>query len=173
MSEKESSSEEELRPNRSQQCRRTHDMSFSSAEEGMADDINNFDREEEADSAEESIAKVSTRVQTSIHNNALFQDMSGPQLSKEGFKNAMKGAKRVDEVAPNVILKEEIVSHYHKVRCDYGNFLLMLPHQELLGRGAWAAKAKKKMREKYFVSREQYVKMEAPTLKVKIENWFF
>ena len=33
-------------------------MSFSSAEEGMADDINI--REEEADSAEESIAKVST-----------------------------------------------------------------------------------------------------------------
>ena len=40
-----------------------------------------------------------------------------------------------------------------------------LPLQVLLGGGAWTAKSKKKFKKKYFVSREQYVKMEAPSLK--------
>ena len=99
-----------------------------------------------------------------FHDNALLQDVSGPQLSKEGVKNAMKEAKKVDEVAPNMILNEAILSHYHKVKYDYGQSLLTLPRQELLGGGDGTTKAKKKMREKYFISREQHVKMEAPTL---------
>ena len=45
----------------------------------------------------------------------------------------MMGAKRVDEVAPNMILNEAIVSHYHKVKYDYGQSLLTLPRHELLG----------------------------------------
>ena len=35
----------------------------------------------------------------------------------------------------------------------------------MLGGGAWTAKSKKKFRKKYFVGREQYVRMEAPSLK--------
>ena len=50
---------------------------------------------------------------------------------------------------------------------DRGSLLITL-HQELLGGGTWTAKAKKKMMEKYFNSREEHVKMEAPTLKVRI-----
>ena len=49
----------------------------------------------------------------------------------------MKGAKRVNEVAPSMILNKTILDHYHN---------------ELLGGGAWTTKAKKKMREKYFIS---------------------
>ena len=32
----------------------------------------------------------------------------------------MKGAKRIDEVAPNMSLNKVIVGHYHKVRGHYG-----------------------------------------------------
>ena len=60
----------------------------------------------------------------------------------------MKKAKRVNKVAPNMILNEVIVGHYHK---------------DLFGRGTWTAKARRKMKERYFVSRVQYTKMEAPT----------
>ena len=35
----------------------------------------------------------------------MFQDASGPQLSKETAKSAMKGRKRLDE----------IMDHYHQV----------------------------------------------------------
>ena len=35
----------------------------------------------------------------------------------------------------------------------------------MLGGGAWTSKNQKSMREKYYLSREQYSKMEAPTLK--------
>ena len=37
--------------------------------------------------------------------------------------------------------------------------------QTLLGGGTWTVKVRKKMREKYFLSRDQYIKMEAPTLR--------
>ena len=37
--------------------------------------------------------------------------------------------------------------------------------QTLLGGGTWTVKVCKNMREKYFLSRDQYVKMEAPTLR--------
>ena len=110
--------------NRSQRRRRAYDMSSSLAEEDDdAGDTNNSDREMEdkADSAEEQMAKVSTRCKILIRVNVLIQDVSGPQLSKEGVKNAMKGAKRVDEIAPNMILNEAILGHYHEVRTnDYG-----------------------------------------------------
>ena len=55
------SSEEEHRLNW-KQGRRTHDMSSSSAEEDEAGDTNNSETEDEADSAEELVAKVSTQV---------------------------------------------------------------------------------------------------------------
>ena len=42
--------------------------------------------------------------------------------------------------------------------------------QELLGGGTWTSKAKKKMREKYYVTREQHVRMEPPSLKVGVFN---
>ena len=45
----------------------------------------------------------------------MFQDVSGPQLSKETAKSAMKGRKRLDEVAPNIVLNDEIMDHYHQV----------------------------------------------------------
>ena len=35
----------------------------------------------------------------------------------------------------------------------------------LLDGGAWTSKNRKSMREKYYLSREQYIKMEVPTLK--------
>ena len=43
--------------------------------------------------------------------------------------------------------------------------MFTISSQELLGGGVWTAKIKKKMREKYFISRSQFVKMEAPSLK--------
>ena len=95
--------------------------------------------------------------------------MAGPQLSKEAIKEAMKGSKRADEITPKMILNQTILDHYHNVRMDdqdEGSPLIIL-HQELLGVGAWTKKAKKKMREKYFVAREQYARMEPPTLKVR------
>ena len=46
---------------------------------------------------------------------------------------------------------------------DQGS-LLITPHKELLGGGTWTTKAKK-MTEKYLISREQNVKMEAPILR--------
>ena len=104
MSDKEYSSKEKRRMNRSQRHRRAHDMSSSSSEEDEAGNTDNSEREDEADSAEELIAKVSTGCKTLIHDNSPSQDMNGPQLSKEGVKNAMKGTKRVDKVAPNMIL---------------------------------------------------------------------
>ena len=43
--------------------------------------------------------------------------------------------------------------------------------QVLLGGGMWSAKSKKKFKKKYFISREQFVRMEAPSLKVRIMGW--
>ena len=97
-------------------------------------------------------------------------DVAGPQLSKATVKTAMKGAKRVDEIALNMILNQTILDHYHNVRepgKGQGNLLIFLP-QERLGGGTWTTKAKKKIREKYYVAREQHVRIKAPTLKVGI-----
>ena len=46
----------------------------------------------------------------------------------------------------------------------------MFPRQGFLGGGVWTAKAKKNVRENYFVFWEQNVKMEGPTLKVRIDT---
>ena len=62
------------------------------------------------------------------------KDIVGPRLSKETVKTAMKGAKRVDEIAPNMILNQTILDHYHNVRepgQGQGKLLTFLP-QELL-----------------------------------------
>ena len=86
----------------------------------------------------------------------------------------MMGAKRVDEVTPNMIVNQTILDHYHNVRLDdqdQGSLLIVL-HQELLGSGALMTKAKKKMKEKYFIVREQYVRMEPPTLKAGFNTRF-
>ena len=44
--------------------------------------------------------------------------MAGLHLSKETAKKAMRGAKRVDEIAPNMILNQMILNHYHSARMD-------------------------------------------------------
>ena len=100
--------------------------------------------------------------------------MARPQLSKETIKEAMKGAKRVDKIIPNMILNQTILDHYHNVRPDNQDqeSPLIVLHQELLGGGAWTRKAKRKMREKYFIAREQYVRMEPPTLKAGFSTCF-
>ena len=61
----------------------------------------------------------------------------------------MRGAKRVDKVAPNMILKQTILDHYPYVRVDDQDqgFPLIILHQELHLGGTWTTKAKKKMRE--------------------------
>ena len=83
------------------------------------------------------------------------KDVAGPQLSKEVVKTA------------NMVLNQAILDHYHTVSQARarGNLLIFLP-QELLGGGTWISKAKKKMKEKYYVTREQHVRMEPPCLKV-------
>ena len=43
--------------------------------------------------------------------------------------------------------------------------MFTISSQELLGGGVWTAKIKKKMREKYFISRGQFLKMEATSLR--------
>ena len=100
--------------------------------------------------------------------------MARPQLSKEAIKEAMKGAKRVDKITPNMILNQTILDHYHNVRPDDQDqeSPLIVLHQELLGGGAWTRKAKRKMREKYFIAREQYARMEPPTLKAGLNIHF-
>ena len=46
--------------------------------------------------------------------------MAGPQLTKETVKEAMMGANRVDESAPNMILNQTIMVHYQNVRWIIG-----------------------------------------------------
>ena len=58
---------------------------------------------------------MSTCMQTWDLVNGQLHNGSSPQLSKESVERAMKGAKRVIEMGPNMIFNEEIVSHYHKV----------------------------------------------------------
>ena len=62
-------------------------------EDNNVGDTNHSDRDKEdkADSAEELIAKVDTKCKTLIHDQFPKQDVAGPQLSKEGVKEAMKG----------------------------------------------------------------------------------
>ena len=69
-----------------------------------------------------------------------------------------------------MILNQTILEPCHNVIVEgHGQaFLMIFLLQELLGGGIWTAKAKKKMREKYFVAREQHVRMEPPTLKVGV-----
>ena len=111
MSDEEYSSEEEPRQGRGrrQAVRGPHYMSLSSNEEvenvsapsSPVHDHSN-DKEGEADPADEVAAK----------------DVARPQLSKETVKMAMKGAKRVDEIAPNMVLNQTILDHYHNARVD-------------------------------------------------------
>ena len=78
------------------------------------------------------------------------KDVARPQLSKETVKEAMRGAKRVNKIAPNKILDQTILDCYHNVRMDnqdQGSLLIIL-HQELLRGGTWTAKAMNKMIEK-------------------------
>ena len=96
-------------------------MSSSSGQEN--DDAGNTDRsdrdrEDEANSAEELIAKVGTRCKTLMRDNVPIQDVAGPQFSKEGVKEAMKGAKKVNKIAPNMILNNAILGQYHKVKAN-------------------------------------------------------
>ena len=165
MSEDEySSNKEECRMNRSQRRRRAHNMSSDEDEEG--DDVvspsspgqchtdeNGVGQEEEEEPAEEVPAK----------------DMAGPQLNKEAVAEAMKNNRRVEEITPNMVLNQAILEHCHNVRPvdqDQGSQLIIF-HHVLLGHGTWTKKTKKKMREKYFIAREQYIKMEPPTLKAR------
>ena len=48
----------------------------------------------------------------------------------------------------SMILNQTILDHYHN---------------ELLEGGPWTTKTKKKMTKKYFIYREQHIKMEPPT----------
>ena len=164
MSEDEySSNKEECRMNRSQRRRRAHNMSSDEDEEG--DDVvspsspgqchtdeNGVGQEEEEEPAEEVPAK----------------DMAGPQLNKEAVAEAMKNNRRVEEITPNMVLNQAILEHCHNVRPvdqDQGSQLIIF-HHVLLGHGTWTKKTKKKMSKKYFIAREQYIKMEPLTLNV-------
>ena len=85
----------------------------------------------------------------------------------------MKSDERTDKAGPNMILYEEIISHHQGEETTEIETKLspMFPHQELFCGGAWTTKAKKKkMREDYSVFREQSVKMEGSTLKVRIDT---
>ena len=57
------------------------------------------------------------------------------QDSKETAKEAMREAKRVDVFAPNMIINQTILNHYHNVRMDDRDqqSSLMILHQELGG----------------------------------------
>ena len=55
------------------------------------------------------------------------KDVAGPQLSKEVIKTAVKGTKRHNKIAPNMVLNQAILDHYHTVsqaraRGSYGSF---------------------------------------------------
>ena len=112
--------------------RRAHDMSSSSDEEedyvGVTErspvtDCSDGDEKDKADSTEELVAKVGIECKALVHDNTPMQDVAGPQLSKETVKEAMKGAKRVDEINPNMILNKTILNHYHNVRIDESRIL--------------------------------------------------
>ena len=103
------STEEERCPGRKPRRRGAHNISLSSDEE--EDEVGalerlpvhaHSDKEErgDADFTEELAAK----------------DVAGPQLSKGTVKEAMKGAKRVDKIAPNTNLNQTIMDHYHNIR---------------------------------------------------------
>ena len=150
--------------NRSQRRKRTHGMSSDEDEDEEGDDVvspsspgqyhsdENGVGQEEEEPAEEVPAK----------------DMAGPQFTKEAVAEAMKNSRRVDKITPNMVLNQAILEHCHNVRPvyqDQGSQLIIF-HHVLLGHGTWTKKTKKKMREKYFIAREQYIKMEPLTLNV-------
>ena len=83
----------------------------------------------------------------------------------------MKSDRKADKAGPNMILHEEIISHHQGEETTEieTKLSLIFPHRELLGEGAWTAKAKKK-KVKDFVFRELNIKMEDPTLKVTIDT---
>ena len=81
-------------------------------------DRSDGDEKDETDSTEELAAKVGMECEALVHNNTPMQDVAGPQVSKETVKEAMKGAKRFEEIAPNMILNKTILDHYHNVRMD-------------------------------------------------------
>ena len=66
------------------------------------------------------------------------------------MRDFMKETKRIDEKEPNMALNPALITTFHK---------------GLLGGGAWDSKARKAMREKYYLPRSQFRKMDAPTLR--------
>ena len=76
------------------------------------------DEKDKADSTEELATKVGIECEALVQDNTPMQDVAGPQLSKEIVKEAMKGAKIVDKISPNIILNKTILDHYHNVRRD-------------------------------------------------------
>ena len=108
--------DERRRRQERQQRRRAHDVSWSSdkeedevgdTERSPVTDRSDGDEKDEADATEELAAKVGIECEALIHNNTPMLDVAGPQLSKETVNEAMKGAKRVDEIAPNMILNND------------------------------------------------------------------
>ena len=71
-------------------------------------------------------------------------------MSKGELEEMLREQKRIDDVEPNFFLNPPLISTYH---------------QTLLGGGSWGPKAKKAMREKYFLSPAQYRQLDAPTLR--------
>ena len=78
------------------------------------------------------------------------EDAHGLQLSKEEMLGAMEDAKRIDNKEPNMTLNPALVASLH---------------MGLLGGGAWSTKARKAVKEKYFLSEGQFRKTGAPTLR--------
>ena len=78
------------------------------------------------------------------------KDDHGPAVSKEQLKALLKVAKRVDDLEPTLTLNPAIIDIYKT---------------ELLGGGRWGVKARRTMREKYYLTRDQYAAMEPPSLK--------
>ena len=118
MSDEEYLLEEERRQGRGR-GRGPNDMSVSSDEDD--DDIgapsypvHNLSKDEE-DKEVHSTEEVAVK------------DVAGPQLSMEVVKTAMKGTKRHNKIAPNMIINQAILDHYRTVsqaraRGTYGSF---------------------------------------------------
>ena len=78
------------------------------------------------------------------------QDLCGAQLSKRDLREELKLVKRVDDISPNIKLNPELIAKFHKT---------------LLGGGQWVSKVRKTMRERYYLPHDQYMRMEAPSLR--------
>ena len=104
-----------------------------------------------------------------------LQDTHGDQLTKEELREEMQSAKRLYDVDPNLELKPELITKFHKVRIHsktsqswnwiFNSEFKSFYFQTIMGGRVWTVKVHKKMRENYFLSRDQYFKMEAPTLR--------